>query len=71
MPISISVSIKLTAIQVSNMNPNDTRASPVFVRANWGSKVHYKVATLGVSSTFLINETPRSVCICLTKYYYL
>jgi hypothetical protein len=70
MPMSISVSIRLTAIQVSNMNPTGTRASPLVARANWGTKVHYRLATSGVSSTFLINETPHSVCDCLTKDYY-
>jgi hypothetical protein len=69
MPMSISVSIRLTAIQVSSMNPIGTRASPVFARANWGTKVHYKVATLGVSSTFLTNETALAVCAGLIKYY--
>jgi hypothetical protein len=70
MPMFISVSIRLTAIQVSNMNPTGTRASPLFARANWETKVHYRLATSGVSSTFLINETPHSVCDCLTKDYY-
>jgi hypothetical protein len=70
MPMSISVSIRLTAIQVSNMNPTGTCASPFVARANWGTKVHYRPAISGVSSTFLINETSHSVCDCLTNYYY-
>jgi hypothetical protein len=32
--------------------------------------MHYRVATWGVSSTFLINETSHSVYNCLTKDYY-
>jgi hypothetical protein len=68
MPMPIS--IRLTAIQASSMNPIGTCASPVSARAKWGTKVHYRVAIAGVSSTFLIDETPHSVCNCLTKYYF-
>jgi hypothetical protein len=69
MPMPMSVWITLTAIQASRMNPVGTRASPVSACANGGTKMHYRVATTGVSSTFLIDKTARAVYICLTKDY--
>ncbi len=53
-----------------SIDPIGTRALPVSTRPNGGTKMHYRVATEGVSSTFLIIETPPPVCSCLTKEYY-